>query len=95
MIAPSDPAARSAKRGPPATTTTKTPCSLPRISSGAATCRIVDRNVALTMSSPRVRDPPPYTMSASSGNSARGCASTIAQVDEEGHEHVRPRAHEP
>jgi hypothetical protein len=27
-----------------------TPCNRPRISSGAATCRIVDRKAALTMS---------------------------------------------
>ena len=44
------PARKSPARGPPATTTMNTPCSRPRIRSGAATCRIVERYAALTMS---------------------------------------------
>ena len=44
------PARRSPSRGPPATTTMKTPCSRPRISSGAYTCRIVCRKTAETRS---------------------------------------------
>ena len=44
------PARRSPSRGPPATTTMKTPCIRPRISSGAASCSIDERSTALTMS---------------------------------------------
>jgi hypothetical protein len=44
------PDSRSPSRGPPATTTMNTPCMRPCISSGAACCRIVERNTALTMS---------------------------------------------
>lgn len=45
-----DPATKSPIRGPPATTTVKTPCSRPRRLSGAATCSIVDRYAELIMS---------------------------------------------
>ena len=44
------PASTSPSRGPPATTTMKTPDSRPRSASGVAVCRIVLRNTALTMS---------------------------------------------
>ena len=44
------PPSSSPTRGPPATTTMNTPCSRPRIRSGAADCRIVVRNTALTAS---------------------------------------------
>ena len=37
-------------RGPPATTTMKTPCNRPRTSSSAASCSIVERNAAEAMS---------------------------------------------
>ena len=44
------PPSSSPTRGPPATTTMNTPCSRPRIRSGAADCRIVVRKTALTAS---------------------------------------------
>ena len=44
------PCHRSASRGPPATTTTNTPCIRPRISSVATVCSIVERNTELTRS---------------------------------------------
>ena len=42
------PASMSPSRGPPATTTTKTPCSRPRRWSGVAACRMVVRKTPLT-----------------------------------------------
>src|SRR4051794_27218513 len=44
------PCSASDRRGPPATTTVNTPCSLPRSSSDAACCRIVDLNADDTIS---------------------------------------------
>jgi len=44
------PASRSPSRGPPATTAIWTPCSRPRIESGAASWMIVLRNTADTTS---------------------------------------------
>src|SRR4051795_5417644 len=48
--AATDPASTSPIRGPPVTTTMNTPCNRPRNASGVATCRIVLRKIALTMS---------------------------------------------
>src|SRR3954453_18680704 len=48
--AATEPASTSPIRGPPVTTTMNTPCSRPRRASGVATCRIVLRKMALTMS---------------------------------------------
>ena len=45
-----DPARTSARRGPPVTTTMFSPNSRPRISSGAAACRMLERNTALIRS---------------------------------------------
>ncbi|WAL74506.1 hypothetical protein OU787_25245 [Kitasatospora sp. YST-16] len=44
------PDSKSPRRGPPATTTMKTPWRRPRISSGAATCIIVLRKIIETVS---------------------------------------------